>query len=150
MTSFLCQPFSYVNLSYVVGCSVIYERLGKSGKAFAESTKGHLATYGEAGLRTLALSYRKMEEAEYTEWNAIFLKAKTTVGADRDAMLDSASELIEKDLILVGATAVEDKLQAGVSRVSVYPMVDLVTQNLHHIHKSWVFSITELLISVFI
>ncbi|KAG6541122.1 hypothetical protein Mapa_017493 [Marchantia paleacea] len=94
--------------------SVIYERLGKSGKAFAEATKGHLAKYGEAGLRTLALSYRKLEEAEYTEWNAIFLKAKTTVGADRDAMLDSASELIEKDLTLVGATAVEDKLQAGV------------------------------------
>ncbi|KAL2632432.1 hypothetical protein R1flu_017118 [Riccia fluitans] len=94
--------------------SVIYERLGKSGKTFADPTKAQLAKYGEAGLRTLALSYRKLEEPEYAEWNAIFLKAKTTVGADRDSLLDSASEMIEKDLILVGATAVEDKLQNGV------------------------------------
>lgn len=78
------------------------------------ATKAHLAKYGDAGLRTLALSYRKLEVAEYEQWNATFTKAKTTIGADRDDLLDKASDLIEKDLILVGATAVEDKLQQGV------------------------------------
>lgn len=96
-------------------CSVIYERLGRNGKQYWEATKGHLAKYGDAGLRTLALSYRRLEPAEYEQWNAIFTKAKTTIGPDRDELLEQASELIEKDLILVGATAVEDKLQAGVS-----------------------------------
>lgn len=81
---------------------------------YAESTKVHLAKYGDAGLRTLALSYHNIDEAEYSEWNAVFVKAKTTIGGDRDAMLDAASEMIEKDLVLVGATAVEDKLQEGV------------------------------------
>lgn len=95
--------------------SIIYDRLGRNGKTYWNATKGHLAKYGDAGLRTLALSYRKLEEAEYEQWNAVFTKAKTTIGADRDNLLDKASDLIEKDLILVGATAVEDKLQQGVS-----------------------------------
>ncbi|KAJ7530962.1 hypothetical protein O6H91_14G026500 [Diphasiastrum complanatum] len=94
--------------------SVIFDRLGKQGRSYETTTRGHLAKYGDAGLRTLALAYRKLDESEYADWNTIFLKAKTTIGADRDAMLDSASELIERDLFFVGATAVEDKLQKGV------------------------------------
>eukprot|EP01018_Ginkgo_biloba_P004009 Gb_36858 [translate_table: standard] len=94
--------------------SVIFDRLGKNGRDYEEATREHLAKYGEAGLRTLALAYRKIEETEYSDWNAVFLRAKTTIGAGREALLDSASDLIEKDLILVGATAVEDKLQKGV------------------------------------
>ncbi|MED6118736.1 putative phospholipid-transporting ATPase 4 [Stylosanthes scabra] len=35
-------------------------------------------------------------------------------GADREAMLEEVSDLMERELILVGATAVEDKLQKGV------------------------------------
>ncbi|KAG0583093.1 hypothetical protein KC19_3G108700 [Ceratodon purpureus] len=94
--------------------SIIYDRLGRNGKGFWNATKGHLAKYGDAGLRTLALSYRRLENAEYEQWNQTFTKAKTTIGPDRDELLDQASELIERDLILVGATAVEDKLQQGV------------------------------------
>jgi phospholipid-translocating ATPase len=95
-------------------CSVIIERLAKTGRTFLDATKVHLGKFGDAGLRTLALSYRNIDKEDYLEWNALFMKAKTTIGGDRDALLDSASELIEKDLILVGATAVEDKLQEGV------------------------------------
>jgi phospholipid-translocating ATPase len=88
--------------------------LSKTGKVYWETTKTHLAKYGDAGLRTLALAYRVLEEAEYAEWNDVFHTAKTTIGHDRDALLDAASDLIEKELTLVGATAVEDKLQIGV------------------------------------
>ncbi|MCO5555633.1 hypothetical protein L7F22_009178 [Adiantum nelumboides] len=94
--------------------SVIFERLCKAGREYEETTKVHLAKYGDAGLRTLALAYRKLEEGTYTEWNDMFIKAKTTIGPDRDAKLDEAAEVIEKELMLVGATAVEDKLQKGV------------------------------------
>lgn len=66
-------------------------------------------------MRTLVLAYRKVEESEYSVWNDQFLKAKTTIGPEREALLEHVAELMEKDLILVGATAVEDKLQKGVS-----------------------------------
>lgn len=81
---------------------------------YLEATTKHLNDYGEAGLRTLALAYRRLEEKEYSDWNNEFQKAKSSVGADREAMLEQVSEVMEKDLILVGATAIEDKLQKGV------------------------------------
>jgi phospholipid-translocating ATPase len=99
--------------------SIIFERLSKNGRTFEVDTTRHLNEYGEAGLRTLALSYRVLEESEYSAWNAEFIKAKTSIGADREAQLERVAELMEKDLILVGATAVEDKLQRGVSNASM-------------------------------
>ncbi|CAK9154039.1 unnamed protein product [Ilex paraguariensis] len=94
--------------------SIIFDRLSKSGRMFEEATTKHLNEYGEVGLRTLALAYRKLEEAEYSAWNEEFHKAKTSISADREAMLERVSDLMERDLMLVGATAVEDKLQKGV------------------------------------
>ncbi|KAK1436894.1 hypothetical protein QVD17_02678 [Tagetes erecta] len=94
--------------------SIIFERLSKNGRKFEEATTKHLNDYGEAGLRTLALAYKKLEESEYISWNEEFMKAKTAIGGDREAMLERVSDMMEKDLILVGATAVEDKLQQGV------------------------------------
>lgn len=88
--------------------------MAKNGRVYEEATSKHLNEYGENGLRTLALAYKKLEESEYSAWNDEFVKAKTCIGADRDAMLERVAELMEKDLILVGATAVEDKLQKGV------------------------------------
>ncbi|KAL2332258.1 hypothetical protein Fmac_019839 [Flemingia macrophylla] len=94
--------------------SIIFDRLSKNGKMYLEATTKHLNEYGEAGLRTLALAYRKLDEQEYSDWNNKFQKAKTAVGPDREAMLDQVSDIMERELILVGATAVEDKLQKGV------------------------------------
>ncbi|KAL6010366.1 putative phospholipid-transporting ATPase 5 [Asimina triloba] len=59
-------------------------------------------------------SQRKLEESEYSAWQSEFLRAKTSIGAEREALLERAADMMEKDLILVGATAVEDKLQKGV------------------------------------
>ncbi|KAK7261683.1 hypothetical protein RIF29_28000 [Crotalaria pallida] len=94
--------------------SIIFDRMSKNGKMYLEPTTRHLNEYGEAGLRTLALAYRKLDEQEYSAWNDEFQKARTAVGPDREAMLEHVSDIIERELILVGATAVEDKLQKGV------------------------------------
>ncbi|XP_068651684.1 probable phospholipid-transporting ATPase 4 [Aristolochia californica] len=96
--------------------SIIFERLSKNGRTYEEETSRHLTEYSEAGLRTLVLAYRKLEESEYTAWNNEFLKAKTTIGPEREAFLERVADFMEKDLVLVGATAVEDKLQKGVPR----------------------------------
>ncbi|XP_009402930.2 probable phospholipid-transporting ATPase 7 isoform X1 [Musa acuminata AAA Group] len=94
--------------------SIIFDRLSKNGRLYENDTSKHLNEYGEAGLRTLALAYRMLDESEYSAWNTDFLKAKTTIGPDREAQVERVSEMMERDLILVGATAVEDKLQRGV------------------------------------
>ncbi|MCP6508612.1 hypothetical protein NL478_28000, partial [Klebsiella pneumoniae] len=60
--------------------SIIFDRLAKNGRLYEPDTSRHLNEYGEAGLRTLALSYRVLEESEYSSWSAEFLKAKTSIG----------------------------------------------------------------------
>ena len=65
------------------------------------------------GLRTLCIAMAELSEGEYEEWNKEFYKASTAFD-ERDAKVDEASENIEKNLFLLGATAIEDKLQEGV------------------------------------
>ncbi|XP_016478856.2 putative phospholipid-transporting ATPase 8 isoform X2 [Nicotiana tabacum] len=94
--------------------SVMFERLSKDGRAFEGITREHLRQYAEAGLRTLIVAYRELDEEEFQSWEQEFLNAQASVTADRDALVDAAADKIEKDLILLGVTAVEDKLQKGV------------------------------------
>jgi len=94
--------------------SVMFERLGKNGREFEEKTKQHIDEYADAGLRTLILAYRELDEEEYNIFNKEFMEANNLVSADREQVVEEISEMIEKELILLGATAVEDKLQNGV------------------------------------
>ncbi|KAL5793184.1 hypothetical protein ACOSP7_001778 [Xanthoceras sorbifolium] len=94
--------------------SVMFERLSKHGRMYETQTREHIKKYAEAGLRTLVIAYRELGEDEYRIWEEEFSKAKTSVTADRDALVAAVADKIERDLILVGATAVEDKLQKGV------------------------------------
>ncbi|PKU73362.1 probable phospholipid-transporting ATPase 4 isoform X1 [Dendrobium catenatum] len=103
-----------INLFCKGADSLILERLSKDGRLYENDTLKHLNEYGEVGLRTLALAYKTIGISEYTSWNDEFIKAKTTVGPDRETLLEEVADMIERDLILVGATAVEDKLQKGV------------------------------------
>ncbi|KAL7270432.1 aminophospholipid translocase [Rhizina undulata] len=93
--------------------TVILERLVKDNDPIVETTLQHLEEYATEGLRTLCLAMREIPEAEYAQWAQIYDKAATTIN-NRGEELDKAAELIEKDLHLLGATAIEDKLQDGV------------------------------------
>ncbi|KAL0450667.1 UNVERIFIED_CONTAM: putative phospholipid-transporting ATPase 8 [Sesamum latifolium] len=94
--------------------SVMFEKLSEDVPDFVSTTMDHIKRYAEAGLRTLVVAYRELSEEEFKSWEEEFLEAQTSVSADRDALVDAAADKIERDLILLGATAVEDKLQKGV------------------------------------
>lgn len=93
----------------------MFERLAKNGREFEEKTMEHVHEYADAGLRTLILAYRELEAEEYKGFNNKFSEAKSLVSADRETLIEEVSDNMEKNLILLGATAVEDKLQIGVS-----------------------------------
>ncbi|KAL2422007.1 Phospholipid-transporting ATPase DRS2 [Exophiala dermatitidis] len=93
--------------------TVILERLAKENP-IVDVTLQHLEDYATDGLRTLCLAMREIPEQEYQEWRQIFDKAATTVSGNRGEELDKAAELIEQNLFLLGATAIEDRLQDGV------------------------------------
>ncbi|KAJ7956556.1 Phospholipid-transporting ATPase [Quillaja saponaria] len=94
--------------------SVMFERLAKNGRDYEDKTKEHINEYADAGLRTLILAYRELDEEEYKQFNKQFTEVKNSMSADREEMIEEVADNIEKDLILLGATAVEDKLQNGV------------------------------------
>ncbi|KAI1129536.1 hypothetical protein F5Y10DRAFT_238126 [Nemania abortiva] len=73
----------------------------------------HLDEFATEGLRTLLVARRFITEAEYMAWKDIYHSATTSL-IDRQDKIEDAGEQIEQTLDLVGATAIEDKLQAGV------------------------------------
>ncbi|SNX85013.1 related to DNF2 - Non-essential P-type ATPase [Melanopsichium pennsylvanicum] len=94
--------------------SVIYQRLrADHSEDLKQSTFHDLEAFANAGLRTLCIAYRYLDEAEYMEWAHIHDEASAAL-TDRDEAIDEANEKIEVNLTLLGATALEDKLQVGV------------------------------------
>ncbi|TKS84252.1 Phospholipid-transporting ATPase ID [Collichthys lucidus] len=93
--------------------TIIFERLHPSCKKLVEVTNKHLSEYAGEGLRTLALAYKDLDESFMDEWKQRHHEASTAL-VEREEKLDELYEEIEKDLLLLGATAVEDKLQDGV------------------------------------
>jgi magnesium-transporting ATPase (P-type) len=78
-----------------------------------KSTKEHLHMFAAEGLRTLCCSYREISHSTYKEWNKKYHEASIALD-DRQGKLDEVAEEIEQNMTLLGATAIEDKLQDGV------------------------------------
>lgn len=72
-----------------------------------------LDDFATEGLRTLLYAHKFISETEYQAWKKVFHSAETSL-LDRQAQIEEAGDLIEQDLELVGASAIEDKLQKGV------------------------------------
>jgi phospholipid-translocating ATPase len=73
----------------------------------------HIDDFATEGLRTLLYGYRFIDEVEYTTWREAYHRATTSL-VNRQQMIESVGEVIERDFELAGATAIEDKLQKGV------------------------------------
>lgn len=69
--------------------------------------------YTNSGLRTLTLGWKTINDEEYDAWSHRYHEA-TLLITGRDEAIEKASAEIENDLHLLGATAIEDKLQDGV------------------------------------
>lgn len=94
--------------------SVIYSRLKRGEQAqLRKSTAEHLEMFAREGLRTLCIAQKEISEEEYQAWNKDHDLAITAL-VDRDEKLEVVSDAIEKDLTLLGGTAIEDRLQDGV------------------------------------
>uniref|UniRef100_A0A8C7XDE0 Phospholipid-transporting ATPase n=1 Tax=Oryzias sinensis TaxID=183150 RepID=A0A8C7XDE0_9TELE len=93
--------------------TIIYERLHPSCSNLMKVTTDHLNMYAGDGLRTLVLAFKNLEENYMEEWRKRHNEASTAMEG-REERLEELYEEIEKDMTLLGATAVEDKLQDGV------------------------------------
>ncbi|TKS82069.1 Phospholipid-transporting ATPase ID [Collichthys lucidus] len=93
--------------------TVLLERLHPCNQELMNITSDHLNEYAADGLRTLALAYRDLSEDEWESWSESHRCADKATNC-REDRLAAAYEEIEQDMMLLGATAIEDKLQEGV------------------------------------
>lgn len=93
--------------------SVMFPLLSKSSE-HVEQTNAALEKFANEGLRTLVCAQTVIGEEEYHEWNTKFFEPANIALEDKKKKLADAAEMIERNLQLVGTTAIEDKLQDGV------------------------------------
>uniref|UniRef100_A0A3Q3MXN1 Phospholipid-transporting ATPase n=1 Tax=Mastacembelus armatus TaxID=205130 RepID=A0A3Q3MXN1_9TELE len=92
---------------------VILERLQKDSP-YQERTEKALEHFAQACLRTLCIAVRSVPEALWEQWGKILAQSAAMVTSERDALLEKLYDQMERELQLLGVTAIEDRLQEGV------------------------------------
>ncbi|KAI8076840.1 uncharacterized protein BX664DRAFT_304347 [Halteromyces radiatus] len=103
--------------------SIIYERLCNDFGAqedlkaaqqqLRDTCTTHLEQYANEGLRTLCLAYRFIAKEDYLSWQRRYQEASSSI-INREERIEAVAEDIEKNMLLMGGTAIEDRLQDGV------------------------------------
>ncbi|KAM3415721.1 Phospholipid-transporting ATPase [Cercospora zeina] len=73
----------------------------------------HIDDFATEGLRTLLYAHNYLDAEEYQTWSKLYQDATTSL-VHRQERIEAAGELIEQGMELLGASAIEDKLQDGV------------------------------------
>eukprot|EP00741_Cyanophora_paradoxa_P018391 tig00000204_g17756.t1 len=111
--SIICRDPSGRLMLFCKGAdSVIFERAAP-GDPMIEPTTTHLECFGSQGLRTLVFAKAELDEGRFMQWESRYAEASLAL-ADRRAKMDALAAEIEVNLQVVGATAIEDRLQEKV------------------------------------
>ncbi|NXQ70367.1 AT10A ATPase, partial [Quiscalus mexicanus] len=86
---------------------------GKHQKKIRSKTQNYLNLYAVDGLRTLCIAKRVLSKEEYGCWLKTHLEAESSI-ENREELLFQSALRLEKNLHLLGATGIEDRLQDGV------------------------------------
>ncbi|XP_029987778.1 phospholipid-transporting ATPase IC [Sphaeramia orbicularis] len=92
---------------------VILERLQKDCP-HQERTERALELFAQSCLRTLCIAVRSVPEASWEQWSKTLSQSAVMTIADREALLEKLYDQMERELQLLGLTAIEDRLQEGV------------------------------------
>lgn len=91
--------------------AIIFARLAPGETS--EVTEQHLHEFAVEGLRTLCLAYADLDDQWFEDWHRRYRHAASEL-TDREAKVAEIVDEVERNLTLLGATAIEDKLQEGV------------------------------------
>lgn len=90
------------------------DKLVLNEEYLVERTLQHIDEFSTDGLRTLLYAYKWLDKSVYEKWANDFANAKTSL-KDRAKLTENVGGVLESNFELLGATAIEDKLQDGVS-----------------------------------
>lgn len=78
-----------------------------------ERTQNMLETYARQGLRVLLIAKRNLNPIEFSEWYSQHQECEMSTD-NRDKKVRESFGLLERNLTLIGATGIEDRLQENV------------------------------------
>lgn len=94
--------------------SIIYSRLKPNAQEkLCSETAIHLEQFANEGLRTLCIAQKELTEEEYHKFSRDHEVASSAL-TDREDRMEEVADALERDLTLLGGTAIEDRLQIGV------------------------------------
>lgn len=103
--------------------NIMLPRLSKEASVnspdLISSATAALEEFSNQGLRTLVVGFKVLGEKEYAKFHAEYTAAEKCIDG-REAALARACELVERDLVFLGCTAIEDRLQQGVPETIDY------------------------------
>uniref|UniRef100_W5N6C3 Phospholipid-transporting ATPase n=1 Tax=Lepisosteus oculatus TaxID=7918 RepID=W5N6C3_LEPOC len=114
MSVIVKNPKGQIRLYSKGADTILFDRLDPSNEELMYTTSEHLNEFAGEGLRTLALAYKDLDEDYFEGWLKKLHFASTSL-ENREDCLAELYEEIEQDMMLLGATAIEDKLQEGVA-----------------------------------
>jgi phospholipid-transporting ATPase len=100
--------------------NVMFARLKAGQEELIADTDEHARIYSIEGLRCLVIAYKDISLEEYTQWSAKYADASTNMTElekkkiGQPNLIEELEDELEQQFILVGCTAIEDKLQDGV------------------------------------
>ena len=101
---------------YTKGADSTVTELLRPGQKELAATQKHITDLSVTGLRTLMIGKKSLTESEFDQWNREFMRAKGLLGEAKEKAVNECSERIERNLELLGATAIEDELQDDVAK----------------------------------
>lgn len=120
MSVIVRMPDGQIQLMSKGADSIMLPRLRPGQEEMIATTEAHMYDYAMEGLRCLVVGYNNLTEAEFNAWYAKYRAAVTDIEQierRKDGLpnkIDDLMDEIEQNLHLLGATAIEDKLQDGV------------------------------------
>jgi len=114
MSAIIRMPDGKIKLFCKGADSMIYSRLAKGQQQeLRKATAEILEVFAREGLRTLCVAERDLTEEYYQDWSRDHDFAAQAL-QNREERLEEVADRIERDLMLIGGTAIEDRLQDGV------------------------------------
>jgi len=99
--------------------NIILERAAQMEQEQLDTLNTAISDFSKQGLRTLLIAHLPLTEEEYEAFNKKYHEAEISM-EDREERMDAVSNNIEQNLTIIGATAVEDKLQEDVAETIEY------------------------------
>ncbi|KXH59856.1 phospholipid-translocating P-type ATPase [Colletotrichum salicis] len=114
MSAIVRMPDNRILLICKGADSIIYSRLRRGEQQeLRKLTAEHLEMFAREGLRTLCIAQRELTENQYANWRKEYDAAAAAL-ENREEKMEEVADHLERELTLLGGTAIEDRLQDGV------------------------------------